>query len=72
MICKKCNRVMVYEPYFKTHICRQCGYELAGRNRIVVPAKPKRITCNIISENAKSHESERRGYKKVPVVRVVG
>ena len=25
IICDKCNRIMVYEPYFKANICRQCG-----------------------------------------------
>lgn len=28
-ICSKCNRVMEYEPYFKTYLCRQCGNEVA-------------------------------------------
>ena len=25
IICDNCNRVMDYEPYFKSYICRQCG-----------------------------------------------
>ena len=26
MICPKCNRPVDYDPYFKTHFCRQCGW----------------------------------------------
>ena len=25
-ICKKCNRMMTYDPYFEKYVCRQCGY----------------------------------------------
>ena len=25
-ICPKCNRITDYDPYFKTYLCRQCGW----------------------------------------------
>ena len=28
-ICSKCSRVMNYEPYFKSYLCRQCGNEIS-------------------------------------------
>ena len=24
-ICKECNRMMTYDPYFEKYVCRQCG-----------------------------------------------
>lgn len=28
-ICPKCHSTAAYDPYFKKHICRQCGHEMS-------------------------------------------
>jgi DNA-directed RNA polymerase subunit M/transcription elongation factor TFIIS len=31
--CNKCKHTMVYDPYFKSYVCRQCGnYEMVKEN----------------------------------------
>ena len=31
-LCEKCGRVMSYDPYFKTCVCRQCGSQVASKS----------------------------------------